>query len=349
MRKALVIGTGVSGLFASVLLAGKGWKVTAMGHATPVSAMSTGCLRTAPGEWGEAFLSILKASGLPMVVGQRTGISNLGTRFDCTASPPRSSWAKGEEPEGLSVIGAEGHPSMRPALVSSVLSRGGIRSEALCYPGKVPSDVPLVSLFHDEEGWERLVDLLKEAGEENVLLPSLFPLPRYDRMKWLEGRGGRRVFEAITPLGIPGQRLVEALHLGAIRAGAEIWAGRRAVSLRMKGNEILGAEVTGGLESREVEFDALFLATGGVLCDGSKLSERRMEDPLGSFEVSLGSDPLHGGYAHRQGHLSLRSGEEAVNAFGAGDCLESKDRQYGSGLSQALESAWAAVKAMEGT
>jgi len=35
-----------------------------------------------------------------------------------------------------------------------------------------------------------------------------------------------------------------------------------------------------------------------------------------------------------------------INAAGAGDCLSSEGREYGSGLTEALESAYLAVRAL---
>ena len=348
MSRALVIGQGAAGLFASALLAEKGWQVTLAGRGAPAAAMSTGCLRSPPGNWRGTLLDILNRAGLHSAAGRRVGVSNLGTLFECALAPDICTWEEGNGPKGLSVIGVEGHPSLRPCLADAMLERQGVRSEHLHLPWKVPPDVPLASRFLDEGAWEVLARSMKEAREETVLLPSLFPLSDLHRVRWLEGHSGRKVLEAITPLGIPGQRFLEVLAGHAMKAGVSMRPGTRLVSLEMEGDRFRGAVLAGGLETRRLEADTLLLATGGALPDGMAISGRGLADPLTTFQVSTAGGPLQGGYAHRGHHLLLPSGREAANVFGAGDCLARSDRGYGGGLSEALNDAWAAVQAMEG-
>jgi len=192
-----------------------------------------------------------------------------------------------------------------------------------------------------------LAETLAKAKEEHVLIPAFIPLSEYGKLDWLQARSGRRVMEAVTPCGVAGQRLVEAMAKGASEAGAELWPGRRAVSIGMDGGKANSVVLSGGLESMEMDIDSLLIATGGPITDGLLISEKELKDPFGLFSIDRGDDILRGGYAVRNGRLLLHSGRKAINVFAAGDCISSVDRRHGHGISEALDGAWNAVKAME--
>jgi len=92
--------------------------------------------------------------------------------------------------------------------------------------------------------------------------------------------------------------------------------------------------------------DALLLATGGPLVDGTLLSTEGISDPFNTFQT-INCPGIGGGYAHIGQRLRDRSGHEMKNAFGAGDCLCSERRSFGNGLATALDDAWMTVQAME--
>ncbi|MCX6650461.1 MAG: hypothetical protein NT131_02230 [Methanomassiliicoccales archaeon] len=349
MRKALVVGMGASGLLASTLLALKGWKVTAVGRGTPASAMSTGCVRgVLHPECMKEVQTLFQAAGMPMVGRNetRTGATNIGTRFECTLSPQRSTWDQGDGPKSLTVLGSDGHPSMRPMLAASVLNTWGPKTKGRKLELKVPADISLSTIFRSEGMIDYLVNEVQQCSGEAVLLPSLFSLSDYGRWQELERRSGRKVLEAVTPLGEPGLRFVQALEAGAARSGVELWPGRKMTSLKVKGNALLEAEVQGELESRWVEADAVLMASGGPLGDGLLLREG-MTDPFGTFRLANAGPAIENGYAHRQGRLLAKDGSVMENVFGAGDCLASPKRKYGQGLAEALNDAWDIVQAME--
>ncbi|MBN1109190.1 MAG: FAD-binding protein [Methanomassiliicoccales archaeon] len=348
MRRALVIGLGAAGLMAGYMLARRGWKVTALGRGTPASAMSTGCLRSLPPErgWLEELKALFLSAGLPMSEGPRTGVTNLGTRFDCRLSPSISTWEEGSGPRSIAVLGVRGHPSLRPALAASMISSWGPRARTVPLDLEVPAEASLCPLFRDDAHLDLLVEGIQATSEDAVLLPALFSLPGIGRWKELERRSGRRLLEAVTPLGVPGQRFVEVLEQGAKRTGVEMWPGRRAVSLELDGAKVTAAEVQGGTERRTMEVDTLLLATGGALVDGVLWKGQHLEDPLSTF-VMVQDGAEGGGYDHVDERL-LIEGERIINAFGAGDCLAYSQGRYGDGLAHAIASAWRAVRAMEG-
>ncbi|MCG7845380.1 MAG: hypothetical protein MIO90_08125 [Methanomassiliicoccales archaeon] len=350
MKRVLVIGLGAAGLYASKLLAENGWEVTAVGRGTPMTALSTGCLRgeSLKGRSLEGLTTLFREKGMPMVSGDRIGITNLGTSYECSLSPPRSTWAKGDGPRTITVMGMGDHPALRPALAASVLSTWGPEVKAQTFPLRVPSESQLSVAFRDPGRSDMLVKMMKEAWGEAVLLPPLFSLNDYHKYDDLERRSGRKVLEAIAPLGTPGRRFLEVLWAGALDAGAQLWPGRKVSALGAERNTVTMATVQGGLETRAVELEAVLVATGGPLGDGLQLRSSSLVDPFSLFRIVADGDAFRGGYANDHGRLLSLSGSPMSNAFGAGDCLSSPQRKYGQGLSEALGSAWKAVQAMEG-
>lgn len=347
MSRALVIGDGAAGTFSSWLLSKRGWEVTLAGRGTPCASMSAGCLRAAPRECRPEVLEFLHHEKMPWATGVREGVSRIGTSYRCWMSPKHSTWTEGEAPESMAVVGLEGHPSLPARVASAVLKERGIRAEPIVLSSSVPSDVPLASSFHNDEAWEVLAEELEDSSAEAVLLPAIVPLQDYDRLDRLERRCGKRILEAITPLSSPGQRLTDIMLSKAREAGVTIWDGRKVTALEVHGNRVGEATVLGGREARNIAVDAVVIATGGPVVDGLNLKERAIEDPFGRFQVVGDGDPLKGGYAVSNGRLISSDGRVMANAAGAGDCLRSVGREYGSGLTQAFEGAYLAVRALE--
>jgi anaerobic glycerol-3-phosphate dehydrogenase len=151
-------------------------------------------------------------------------------------------------------------------------------------------------LFHDEGAWEALAGSWGRLSSDAVLLPALVSLRDYGRLDRLERRCGRRILEAISPLGTPGQRLTDIMLSKAREAGVAIWDGRKVVSLDVQGNTVRGATVLGGMETRDITVDAVMVATGGALVDGLVLEDREVRDLFGRFQVERCGDVLRGGY-----------------------------------------------------
>lgn len=347
MSRALVIGNGAAGAFSSWLLARKGWEVILAGRGTPCASMSTGCLRTAPKECRAEVLDLLHNESMPWTNGKREGISKIGTSFHCWMSPSHSTWEEGDVPGSIAVVGMEGHPSLPARVASTMLNGRGIRAMPLTLPGMVPSDVPLTSHFQNEEAWEKLAEELGRLSCEAVLLPAVVPLQDYGRLDRLERHCGRKVLEAISPLSAPGQRLTDLMLSKAREAGVSIWDGRKVSALEVRGNVVHGAMLVGGMEAREIAVDAVVMATGGPLVDGLVLNDREVKDPFGSFQMARHDAVIKGGYQCRDGFLVSKKGMVMTNVVGAGDCLSQEGREYGHGLTEALESAHLAVRALE--
>jgi hypothetical protein len=232
-------------------------------------------------------------------------------------------------------------------LAASLLNGWGHRAEGRKMKMIVPMESSPSSFFRSDDAFEHLVDEVQQCSGETVLLPALFTLQDHRRWKELERRSGRKVLEAITPLGEPGLRFVQVLETGAVQAGVELWAGRKVTAFKKRGNNIEAAEVQGGLDIRSVETDAVLMASGGPLVDGTLL-RGAMEDPFNTFRMASGTMAIGNGYAHAHGRLLAKDGTIMENVFGAGDCLSFPERKYGQGLSQALNDAWNVVRYMEG-
>ena len=348
MSRVLVIGNGAAGLFSSWLLARKGQEVVLVGRGTPSTSMSTGCIRTRPEGCEREMAEFLVNEHMPWAVGARAGLSKIGTPFRCWMAPSHSTWKYGEAPGSVTVVSIEGHPAIHVRIASSLLIAQGIRAEHLSLPIAVPPEVPLTAAFRSEGSWELLAKALRTTSSDAVLLPAMVPLREYGRLDALERQCGRKVLEAVTPLGPPGLRLTELMHARAAGAGVTIWDGRRVTALDIKGDTGRGATVSGGSEVKEVATDAAVIATGGPLVDGLNIKGRELDDPFGVFQVARSTDALRGGYASREGMMVRVDGRRMANAVAAGDCVYSERRDHGSGLAGALDSARMAVMALEG-
>ncbi len=347
MSHALVVGNGAAGTFSSWLLAKRGWEVTLVGRGTPSTALSTGCLRSGPNLCRAEISEFLRNEKMPWTSGHREGISKIGTPYRCWMSPAHSTWEEGETPRSIAVVGLDGHPSLLPRVASAMLNGRNIKATPYTIPSQVPADVPLVSSFRKDEAWEGLAEELQGLSTEAILLPSLVGLQDYHRLDQLERRCGRKVLEAITPLGAPGQRLADLTRSKAAEAGVIIWDGRKVTAFDVQDDTIHGATVIGGMDTHKITADAVILATGGPLVDGLVLKERDVSDPFGRFQVVRSEDPLKGGYDGLNGMLINIDGRAMANVAGAGDCLSSGSRDCGSGLTEALEGAYRAVRALE--
>jgi len=347
MSRALVIGNGAAGTFSSWLLAREGWEVVMAGKGTPCTSMSTGCLRNAPRECQADILEFLSHEGMSWTSGRREGISKVGTPFHCWMSPSHSTWAEGEAPESVTVVGFDGHPSLPAKVASAVLNERGMRAAPLILPANIHSDVPLASIFRNDEAWDLLAEELGRTSSEAVLLPAIVPLQDYGRLDRLERRCGRRVLEAVTPLSVSGQRLTDIMLSKAMEAGVTIWEGRKVTALEVRGDAVRKATVLGGMEERDITVDAVVLATGGLLVDGLALNGQEVRDPFGSFQVARNEAAIRSGYVSKGSSLVSIQGLVMSNVRGAGDCLSREGRNYGRGLTEALESAYLAVKALE--
>ena len=349
MRRALVVGNGAAGTFSSWLLANNGWEVTLVGRGTPSTAMSAGCLRSQPNVCRSEIMEFLSNEMMPWTSGAREGLSKMGTPYRCWMSPPHSTWKEGETPKSVAVVGLEGHPSLLPRVTSAMLNARGIRAKPFILPRSVPSEVPPTASFPGDEAWGALAEELQKLPSEAIMLPAMASLQDYRMLDILELRSGRRVLEAITPLGAPGQRLADIMLSKAAGSGVTIWDGRKVAALDVHEYEVRGATVVGGQEVRDIAIDAIIVATGGPLVDGLALKERNISDPFGMFRVVRSNDGLRGGYDSSNGMLIANDGRSMNNAVGAGDCLSSERREYGSGLTEALEGAYLAVQALEGS
>ncbi|HQQ25446.1 MAG TPA: hypothetical protein PLR51_04100 [Methanomassiliicoccales archaeon] len=348
MSRALVVGNGAAGYFSAWLLRKRGWEVILVGRGTPSTALSTGCLRSLPDICRAEISEFLDSEAMPPVTGRREGVSKIGTPFQCWMSPSHSTWEEGEGPKSIAVAGLEGHPSLHLHTASAILNGRGIKAEPFTIPGSVPPDAPPTSSFRNDEAWEVLAEGLKGTSSEVVLIPAMVHLRDYRRLDRLEVRSGRKVLEAISPLSAPGQRLADLMCSRAAEAGVTIWDGRKVTALDVQVDAMRGATVAGGMEARDIKVDAAIVATGSPVVDGLDLNERGICDPFSRFLVVRSNDPLRGGYDSSNNMLLTIDGRVMKNLAGAGDCLSSERRRYGSGLTESLESAYLAVRALEG-
>ena len=267
----------------------------------------------------------------------------------------------------LAVLGIEGGMDMDADLVPLLFDRerwrmkisshrtriDGLKGRRNCNPGEI------AEAFRSEEALEQMVEAVKDLDEENVMIPPLFPLSIYsNRMTSLRRKTGRNVFEAVTPLSLPGLRLQSAMERAALSAGCRLLKGRTAVKLLIEGDIVTGAVLSTRTRRRIYHFNSIIIATGDVIGGGLAIRGRRIVDPLDSLKVATfpsrsGGVTALAESAEETGYLvgndmRLISKEDRPlrNAFGAGAALAGFSFPTGVGLGGSLLTAFVAAKSV---
>ena len=333
------------------------------------SAMS---LETLLPEMSHLFFRALADQGLEMtddLFHQYPLLTNVGTEYSCSSAPVYTISGQLGRIAGskLAVLGISGGMDLDPGLVPMLLDRKrwrlritshwagikGLKERRNCNPGEV------AEVFRSEDAFEQLIEVIKDLDEENVMIPPLFHLSDYSiRMSALRRKSGRNVFEAVTPLSLPGLRLQGAMEKAAQAEGCRMLRGRTVVELQIEDDVVTGAVLSSRTRRRIYHFNSVIVATGDVIGGGLAIKGREIIDPFGVLKVATfpsRSSQLAGSRmaeaAEETGYLvgndmRLISKENRPlrNAFGAGAALAGFSFPTGVGLGGSLLTAFVAAK-----
>ncbi len=308
MTSLLVVGAGLTGLFAAVLAARRGASVTVVARGRGNLELSHGCIDvwkadpplaqtinhlpdTHPYALAgfealeaalAAFCQITTEADYPFTAGPEDSLllpTALGT-IHVTAYAPLS-LAQGHMADKTPFVlaGLSGFRDFYPALAASSLKRAGLPVE-----GTVELPVPgaplrrdgyatdLAYLFDRPASRQQIARVWKPllAGAKRVGLPAVLGL-RQSSAVFLEmqERLGLPLFEIPTlPPSVPGLRLERILRRTALNAGVQIVEGVPAVGQAGEGSRVRGVVVESAGRSRFHEAGAVLLATGDVLGGG---------------------------------------------------------------------------------
>ena len=331
-------------------------------------------LETLLPEMSELFFRALTDQGLEMsddLFHQYPLLSNLGTEYTCSSAPVHTISGRLDRMRGskLAVLGIAGDPDVDATLVPMLFNGErwrlrvashwanikGLKGRRNCNPGEV------VEAFRSEEAFEQLIDVIKDLDEENVMIPPLFPLSNYtNRMIALRRRTGRNIFEAVTPLSLPGLRLQGAMERAAQTEGCRLLKQRTAVKLLIEDDIVTGAVLSSRTRRRSYHFNSMIIATGDVIGGGLAIKGRQIVDPFGSLKVA--TFPVRSSEVEKPGkaeaaeetgylvgndmRLISKDDRPLRNAFGAGAALAGFSFPTGVGLGGSLLTAFVAAKSV---
>lgn len=377
----IVLGHGATGLFAAWELARKGHDVTLVGNGTPASEMSTGCI-TFPDEEGWQELFVLDGGLIQESISEmdqrlqgflgagpcawegstsmkKVLLTNIGTTLGVNFAPITSYRYDIQVARGstVAVLGVRGHKDLDPELFS-VMARKDSGLEV------VPR---WVSPIHDgirstrmELGYgvalarEDLLDSLQELDMDMVVLPPMCQPHDHDRA-WtdLARDAGRQLLEAITPLSLPGTRLLRSMSMATLSQGAHDLRGMVLRSLDVtEGN--VKATCQSGMRTIDVRSKALLFCGGHVVSGGLSVEGQEVIDPLSFFDLrsrSTTGSPLarvaRTGLACDATFHALHHGKVLQNVLVAGSALPGLNFANGHGMGTCLLTALAACRSLE--
>ncbi len=336
------------------------------------SAMS---LETLLPEMSHLFFHALADQGLEMsddLFHHYPLLTNVGTEYGCSSAPVHTINGQLDRMAGskLAILGIAGGLDMDADLVPLLFDKErwharlnphwarikALKGRTNCNPGEI------AEVFRSEEALEQLIEAIKDLDEENVMIPPLFPLSNYSvGMTALRRKSGRNVFEAVTPLSLPGLRLQGAMEKAALAEGCRMLKGRTVVKLLIKDDVVTGAVLSSRTRRRTYHFNSVIVATGDVIGGGLAIKGREIIDPLGSFKVS--TFPSRSNKAARSGmpeameetgylvgndmRLISKDNTPLRNAFGAGAALAGFSFPTGVGLGGSLLTAFVAAKSVQ--
>lgn len=299
-------------------------------------------------------------------------LTNAGTTYACSIAPHFTASGRLDHLEGgrLALLGINGQRDLDPRLVAIVSARSleGVKvrpyhHELARLKGR-GSMSPAEAAFQmrSAEAREELASAISGLPEEHVAIPPLFDLQGFHKgMSELCAATGRNVFELVTPMSLPGQRLQEAMTRSAAGHGCRLMRNHHVAKLEVSGNRAVSATIRTPTRTQRVLFNSVIVATGDLVGGGLALQGREVLDPLSAFKVGRFGEvqplPEQTGYdaamrsvvesgylVTNEMRLLTKDGRPFENAFGAGAALASFSFPTGVGLGGEMLTAWVAAE-----
>jgi len=312
------------------------------------------------------LLPELDLVGLPMrgnMVTVRRMLTSVGTEYQCSIPQLFSLQGRIEDLRGskAALLGIMGHGDSDPDMVSSMV-RSWSDMEIDPYwtsPSSLEGRTDLTSsevarLCRRTDLMDELVEAISQIDAESVGLPPLLDLDGYRKgMEYLQSRSGRKVFELITPLSLPGIRFQSALEALARSKGCSMLNGWRVTELEIDQAGVDGAILESRSRRRKVEAGALVLATGDTVGGGLNITGQTIASPLlGSREAretveldrkGLLNISLEGIEVDDRLRPSI-DGVNLRNMVTAGSVIKGFSYPSGTGMGASMFTAWKAAE-----
>lgn len=331
MNDLVVVGSGLTGLFAAAIAARRGARVTLISAGRGGLAISHGCIDTSAGDplpaafrtlprdhpYSLAGMAALHAglvalqelaheAGSAYVGGLAEGLrlpTALGSLHSTTLAP--ESMAAGDVRQGrpFALAGFPGYRDFYPALASDLLARQGCSVTAvlelplLDAPRHRDAYAPdLARLFDDPRRLEEIARAWKPrlAGIASLGLPAVLGYERSREVfDRLQERLGSRFFEIPTLApSVTGLRLERLLRRAGLSAGVQFIEGAPAVG-QVDGRS--GGRRVSGVVARTAGGPRVYPAGSVLLATGGLLHGGLIARPDGRIQESVFDLPVEGG------------------------------------------------------
>ena len=316
LHDVVIIGGGMSGLTASIYLAGKGLKTALISRGDPVCSLSTGCIdvldagerplealgslphehpyrlvgRKGVEEALKLFRDIMASSPTPYVGTFRRNreiLTPIGT-FKSTCLVPRTMEAsQGCRDEYVHVISFQGLRDFYPSYITSRLPNTGFS----LYDARVSSTLALATRFEEPGFVDDFCVWLSglEIPPGKVGLPAVLGLKEpVALMEDISGRIGREVFEIPTlPPSIPGLRLFRALKSTFQDRGGDVFWGSAISSVETRGSLVEAVTLAASGRPSRVQGRAFILATGSYVSGGLFATRDAVKETVFGLPVDI--------------------------------------------------------------
>jgi anaerobic glycerol-3-phosphate dehydrogenase B subunit len=311
----------------------------------------------------------LEIQGLPMrgnPLSIRRMLTSLGTPYQCSIPQMYNLGGRLEHisEKGTSLLGIMGHRDSDPDLASRMI-KSTLDMEIRSFwtkPSSLEGRTDLTAcevsrLAKRKDLTDDLAEAISEVEGELVGIPPVFDLSGYQEgMSFLERSSGKKVFELVTPLSLPGRRLQAAMESMARAKGCTMLLGWRALDVEIINGKVTGVVLNSRSREARVDLSSIVLATGDSVGGGLTLKDQSMFEPLMGASCTLMREDLRTLHAEDLVGLSnagvevdsvLRprcSGEIISNAAVAGSVISGFSYPSGGGMGAAMLTAWLAAQ-----
>lgn len=295
-------------------------------------------------------------------------INQIGTVYQCSLGPNFSlaGNAKGLQEERVALLGLMGYQVFDPDLASRTINElfegAGVRPywmQLSAIGSRNHFGASEVARLPSEELIAEMIEGVSDLSEDRVGVPPLFGLKDFNpSMSKIEEETGRKVFEVITPLSLPGKRLQEGMENMARKEGVVIYKGWEATECEIEDGEVVGVTIKNPTRSRKTELSGLVLASGDVITRGK--AGGRQDGGLNAFHYGTGhqdtgTDPVamlwskvnEGVLVDERLHPMVDERTSVQNAVATGGVLPGFSFAGGVGLSGSMYTSLKAAEWIE--
>ncbi len=304
----------------------------------------------------------LPIRGNPLTV--RRMLTSVGTEFQC--SIPQLFTLQGKidrlREARPALLGIMGHRDSDPDL-ATIMASGSTGIELKAYwtlpralgERRDLTPVEVARLCRRGGLLEEIAEALSEIDADLVGLPPLMDIHQYRRgMERLQSLSGRKVFELVTPLSLPGRRLQSALWSLAANKGCTMLKGWRATGVDVREGEVSNVVLEDRSRWRRITLGALIIATGdtiggGLDIDGQRIFSRLLASAAEKKEMKeMGKADLvevsRSGIEVDRRLRPVMNGRTIQNMVAAGSVIDGLSYPSGTGMGASMYTAWKAAE-----